>query len=507
MGTSRHLRLGNLESFAGALLLALGASPLVACASTVEGGGAGGGGGATDANATSTVGSTIGSSGGEDHGLAGCQNPTPLLLDDGTDSGIDLCDGYYRRRASIVCPEPPDLGDCCDGLCGDDEYCADEMEEGCRCKKRCATDADCGDGSICRCGYGNEVTCVPSDCRTADDCEAGQECTSYSRGPCTSPGFACTLPSDECHAGSDCSDRDCELDQDGSVCGCQPGSDGRQCVEVSDGDCGRPFLVDDTARTAAVARRGDWGSSGLPVSIVHDDASDRGALADAWTRIALMEHASIAAFARFALQLLALGAPLELIEQTHEAMRDETRHARLAFSLATRFRGEPVGPGPLALDGALVGADDVRDFVRLTIREGCIGETVAALEAGEAHAVAGDEAVRSVLAEIARDERAHAELAWSAVRWALDAFGDIARAVVREELAVVEQEVRAAATASPSSALVAVDALARHGIVGVETRAILKRETLGHVVEPCLRALLAARRGMPVEPASLAATV
>lgn len=32
----RHLRLTNLESFTGALLLALGAAPLVACGSSVE---------------------------------------------------------------------------------------------------------------------------------------------------------------------------------------------------------------------------------------------------------------------------------------------------------------------------------------------------------------------------------------------------------------------------------------------------------------------------------------
>lgn len=44
-------------------------------------------------------------------------------------------------------------------------------------------------------------------------------------------------------------------------------------------------------------------------------------------RTAGIETGSIAAFARFTLQLLHLGAPCELIEASQRAMLDETRHA------------------------------------------------------------------------------------------------------------------------------------------------------------------------------------
>ena len=55
-------------------------------------------------------------------------------------------------------------------------------------------------------------------------------------------------------------------------------------------------------------------------------AETRARLGVAWLEIARMEHASIAAFARFALQLLAVGAPPDLILAGQRAMADETNH-------------------------------------------------------------------------------------------------------------------------------------------------------------------------------------
>src|SRR5262249_3539695 len=144
--------------------------------------------------------------------------------------------------------------------------------------------------------------------------------------------------------------------------------------------------------------------------------STRALLAARWTSIGLMEHASIAAFARFALQLLAVGAPPDLVRASQEAMGDETEHARLAFAAASADAGEDVGPGALAIDGSLDGFD-VAQLVATLLREGCIGETVAAIEAREALESAVDPVVRAVLETIARDELRHAELAWSTLAW------------------------------------------------------------------------------------------
>src|SRR5690606_37592228 len=126
----------------------------------------------------------------------------------------------------------------------------------------------------------------------------------------------------------------------------------------------------------------------------------------------------------------------------------------------------------------------------LLVREGCVGETVASLEAAELEAGADDPAVRAVLGAIAVDEAAHAELAWRTARWAIDALGPGARRAIAAELAVVEAELASA----PLAAAVSADdaALARHGVATDATRATFRREALARAIVPCLRALVAA---------------
>jgi hypothetical protein len=133
-------------------------------------------------------------------------------------------------------------------------------------------------------------------------------------------------------------------------------------------------------------------------------------------RVARMEHASIGSFARFTLHLLALGAPSDLVIASNRAMADETEHARLAFALSSAFLGREVGPGALSVDGALDGGD-LDAFVATLLREGCIGETRAAVEAHEMLDVTRDPAIRDVLETIAQDETRHAELAWRTLAW------------------------------------------------------------------------------------------
>jgi hypothetical protein len=522
------LRISTLDGFASALLIAMGAAPLAACGDSEGGGGAGGDPtattGATGATSSASTGASSASSGGTGGGASAsasgsaggtggaggagvggaggaggaggtggaggapdigepCADPVPVLFD-GVDTGYDQCAaGNLRRREQLECPVQPQ-DDCCDPACGDGEVCFLTGPD-CACLPTCQIDADCAPNQICMCGDGELPTyCVDATCATDADCGEGEACTSISDGDgdgCTHYAFLCTTPEDECRDDGDCVGSSWGWD-------CLTRVDGRRACSESMG-CGRPYLIDDAARTAVSTARGDW-SEGLPASVADLEAPLRAQLADAWTRIGLMEHASIAAFARFALQLLALGAPPELVERTHDAMRDETRHARLAFGLASAYGGAPVGPGPLALDGALGESIDVATFVRLTIREGCIGETVAALEAGEAMAGVEDATVKAVLAEIAHDERTHAELAWTTVRWAVDTFGDVARDAVAAELASALDELDRAAPGSSDSGRDTDAELSRHGLQTAAMRAFFARETLRRVIVPCLRSLL-----------------
>ena len=152
------------------------------------------------------------------------------------------------------------------------------------------------------------------------------------------------------------------------------------------------------------------------------DACWRVALAEAWTADGLLEHASVASFARFSLALLAAGAPAELVLGAHQAALDEVRHARLCFGLASAYAGEVIAPGPFPLSGA-VSVGPISTLAVSTIHEGCVGETVAAVLASEQLARATDPAVRAALTQIAADEARHAELAWRTVAWAVKIGG------------------------------------------------------------------------------------
>ncbi len=222
----------------------------------------------------------------------------------------------------------------------------------------------------------------------------------------------------------------------GVACGPDPGAAAECCYQAwidPQMSCasGRPFFVDGVARTAKALSRADWLVTTLPaLDALALDPATRAALAASWTREAGFEHASVASFARLALELLSVGAPAALVRDAQQAMGDEIHHAELCFALASAYAGAPVGPGPMAMDGALV-RTSLATVAAAAVREGCIGETVAALVAEEARDLAEDPAVREALSVIAADEAEHAAMAWRLVAWA-QREGD---AAVREAIA------------------------------------------------------------------------
>lgn len=198
-------------------------------------------------------------------------------------------------------------------------------------------------------------------------------------------------------------------------------------------DCvvGRPIRVEGEPVVAPVEARTDWRSGPL-VRIDHLSVEERSALGDQWLADARMEHASVAAFARLTLELMALGAPAELVGRATQAQSDEIRHAEQCFALASAYAGRAMGPGALALP-ALPRPELVRVAVE-AFEEGCIGETMATCRAAVQLRSETDPGVRSVLEGIVQDERRHAALAWDIVSWALATGGERVRAALIEAL-------------------------------------------------------------------------
>ncbi len=361
------------------------------------------------------------------------------------------------------------------------------------CLYGCTQDYECGSGNVCLCGA-PVGRCVNAACQTDGDCGGDLLCTQYEAyagcGATSSTNLACQTPSDECLTDTDCA---------ASAPYCMP-SDGRRVC--TDGACiiGRPFLVDAQLRLAGPASRSDWLAPAAlakePVQpVLANDPALRRELAAAWTELGLMEHASVASFARFALHLLSLGAPPGLLEAATRAMQDETRHAQACFALASRYGQKAVGPGPLNVEGAL-GAGDWESIVLMAVHEGCIGETAAALEATEAAEHCIDAPTRQVLEQIAREEAQHAELAWRFVAWALTRSPSALTERVRRafQAALTPSPVGGATSTHPSAstrALLRERQLLAFGVVGPQKRSELRQHALREAILPCAEVLLA----------------
>jgi hypothetical protein len=351
----------------------------------------------------------------------------------------------------------------------------------------CQSDSDCAASQLCECqGAGTPGKCVVAGCRVDADCGPSSLCVSLIQTCLGDDHFMCTSMHDECT-----SDEDCRAPgQNGGNC-TSFGSDHRSCSIVpcsgQGGGTGRPFLVTDRARIADITRRGDWLNSKVTPDLTGLSPLQRAELSAHWARLGQMEHASIAAFARFNLQLLSLGAPGELIEACNRALVDETAHTRLCFALASEYGGTTLGPARLDIAHCFED-NSLEAIMKLVLREGCLGETVAALEAIEAATLATDPAVKRALSRIAQDEQTHAELAFKFLAWALTQASPEARAQLTQEAQRALSDFEAEALARPADQR--RDSLASDGIIGAEALRAIHLGAVREVVEPLLAAIL-----------------
>ena len=249
----------------------------------------------------------------------------------------------------------------------------------------------------------------------------------------------------------------------------------------------RPFLVGSEIRTSTAIAREDWiEANTAPASDSELDQRTREMLAQVWLKDGLEEHASIAAFSRFSLMLLAHGAPADLVAGAQRASLDEVRHARACFSLAHRYSGIARGPSGISLCDA-ISLMSLSEVAALTVREGCVGETLGVLLAQEQLSFAEDPWVRGMLQRLVNDETRHAELAWQFVRWALNiGSSEVRRAVIDgfDELGNVERliEVR--------NYDVDIAAWHAHGRVTCAEARTLTALALNEVIRPSVEAML-----------------
>ena len=405
---------------------------------------------------------------GDSGALGGaCVDPQSLLLKTGEPSGYEQCaDGSVNRVSSedfdivqgieacrgdegdLNCHMDADCDAGAHGRCASLVY---EWDTGnpdpsyCGCVYPCVNDADCPGEQACHppeIGDGTKPypNCESATCNTGEDCQSG-ECafTTYDDGCGWSQALNCRRDDDQCRDDADCGGND-----DGDQCA--PTGEGGELVCSGDEcDIGRPLLVHDVPRTAAAVSRAGWegqpGRSGATWAAVVEDlgigalsADERAVQARQWGKVAALEHASVGSFARFTMQLLALGAPAELLAGAQAAAADEVRHAQVAYGIVSAYAGEPIGPGSLALGDAMP-ALEPEGALRALINEACVGETLGAAEARAQAEGLPAGALQRVLLEIAEDESRHAALAWRTLKWMLVGNPEMAP-LAREQFAV-----------------------------------------------------------------------
>jgi len=218
-----------------------------------------------------------------------------------------------------------------------------------------------------------------------------------------------------------------DVDSDGTL---KPLGGDTQSEELA---CCYTVMVTDTdpLGECAVGRPYHEGSVALRAPVRSSAAAIPSERALAWERAGADEHASVAAFTRLALQLMAHGAPSDLLRDVHRAALDEIGHAERCWLVARRLGGSAVAADrfpftePVAVDVTLakLAAD--------AVREGCLGETLGAHLAAVAAELAPEPDIRTELAAIAAEEAEHAVLSFRIVAWALRTGGSAVQAAVR----------------------------------------------------------------------------
>jgi hypothetical protein len=179
-----------------------------------------------------------------------------------------------------------------------------------------------------------------------------------------------------------------------------------------------------------VAEGDDWAREGAALTV---PTELRLALAARWRHNGQTEHASVGAFAKLTLDLMALGAPPSLLDAASRDARDEIRHAEACFALARALDGKIESPA--AFPGASMAGRGERDRFRDqrdALRRLAVDSLFdGALHEGLSARILAKLARRCVVPEIAGVLRAlaaadgrHAAHGWDVVRFCVDRGGD-----------------------------------------------------------------------------------
>ena len=143
-----------------------------------------------------------------------------------------------------------------------------------------------------------------------------------------------------------------------------------------------------------------------------------------WKARTAAEHLAISTFSLLTLDLVAAGAPADILSMCLRAGIDEIRHAELCVRMVELYTGEKMWPrGGMSRLPRNTEKPPGSQAVGNTLLVSCVSETFATTLLAAAREQSHDPPTQEVLTAIYSDEIMHARLGWSYLRYTLTTGG------------------------------------------------------------------------------------
>jgi hypothetical protein len=229
---------------------------------------------------------------------------------------------------------------------------------------------------------------------------------------------------------------------------------------------GRKLLAPETEAGA------DWIVAEPTALALAIPETERGALAAEWRDNGKKEHASVAAFAQLTLDLMAVGAPPELVAAAQRDALDEVRHAAACFAIARDIDGLAESPSPFPDARSRRFLFTASRSIALTqiaidaLADGVLNEGIASRLLAQLAKKCEVPALSAILRDMAADESRHAAHSWDIVAWCLETGGTTVANALRGAVSGMPKKVCSALPAGARDG-----AWERWGVHGVEMEA------------------------------------
>lgn len=269
--------------------------------------------------------------------------------------------------------------------------------------------------------------------------------------------------------------------------------------------------ISDTPLRSEYARLMRGFHRAIPWDQTHAPSLDpevRAELARIWGERIPTEYRSITGFSTFSFDLIAAGAPVDLVAVCHRVCIDELRHTELAVRMVEVYGGRrpelPRDISNLPADSTLTA---VAQACRSAILLSCLGETFACTELAMLRDRAVDPVVQGVLTVFLSDEIVHARIGWAYLAHAMKTADARTKHMVAEAIPRYIEGI-AANLFGTNEVSAAVDVtnddlrLAAHGVCSMREEQDLYRAFVPDVFLPGLSAV-----GVPIDRAACLAAL